>query len=367
MAKIFIPTDRVGLNSFQKSIGRTARVVNQLLDLDYHVAWHTNQTGGWRLKETSLWPEGHHYQCGYSLEDSEGVRQILNMNQIVYDVANELLEPGLKLKSSRIAVYDGSGAGAEFSAPLVEVLDMGGFHHEYISDQEIRDGKLMEYDIFLVPGSPDAGECYYCGLGESGYGQIRKFVAERGQYMGICGGAYLPLSPASPDNPYWLNLVEATEDQELDYWHTGSGFVKCRIDEPYHPLFAGIGAGKTTSLNLVYWEGPCIHILGDNIRQLGHFESLTANGLEKKPYWDMYDNDMAREAVETYYNPVTDERFDELMRGKTAFAEGDCRGHKLLLISPHPEMGNIGYGPREDSLNFLLIFNGLFYLGARKA
>lgn len=362
MAEIFVPTDRVGLYSYQKSISNMANVVNILMDFEYQVKWHC---GGRRFEETLLWPEGHFYQCGYSMEDIKGVRDILNNNGIVFDVVEKTPKGALQLKPSKIAVYDGSGAGAEFSAPLVELLEEGGFNHKYISDKEIRDGKLMGYDIFLVPGSPDAGECYYSGLGEKGYEEIRRFIAERGQYMGICGGAYLPLSSGSADNPYWLEIMEATEDQDLDYWHTGSGFVRCRIDEPDHPLFAGIAAGRTTSLNMVYWEGPCIHILGENIRQLGHFESLVANGLEKKPYWDICDNNMAREAVEQYYNPVTEEEFERLMKGKTSFAEGDYHGHKVLMISPHPEMGNIGYGPRKDSLNFLLVFNGLFYLGAQ--
>ena len=362
MAVIFIPTDRIGLYSFQKSIGNMARVINNLLELEYPVGWHF---GGLQFERTALWPEGRFYQCGYSLKDSKGAREILDMNKIVYDQVETVPVKALMLSHSKIAVYNGSGAGAEFSGPLLEVLDWGGFCHEYISDQEIRDGRLMEYDIFLVPGSPDAGECYYLGLGEKGFEEIRKFLAEKGQYMGICGGAYLPLSSGSRENPYWLNIMEATEDQDLDYWHTGSGFVRCRIDEPDHPLFAGIAAGRTTSMNMVYWEGPCIHILGGNIRQLGHFESLLANGLEKKPYWDLFDNNMAREAVEQYYNPVTEEEFERLMKGKTSFAEGDYRGHKVLMISPHPEMGNIGYGPREDSLNFLLVYNGLFYLGAQ--
>ena len=184
--------------------------------------------------------------------------------------------------------------------------------------------------------------------------------------MGICGGAYLPLSSSSPKNPYWLNIMEATEDEDLDFWHTGSAFVRCRIDEPDHPLFAGVAAGKTSSVNAVYWEGPCIHILGDNVRGLGHFESLLASGAVNTPYWEMADNDMADQAVHSYYNPVTQPVFDTLMKGRASFAEGSYMGHKLLLISPHPEMGNIGYQTRKDSLNFLLVYNGLFYLSAKE-
>ena len=365
MKHLFIPTDRVGLFSFQKSISQTAAVINQLISLHTPVRWH------WRahfFEHTPLWPEGHRYQCGFSVEERPELCSYLELNEIRYERIEEEALPPDRLFLSRpakIALYNGNGAGPEFSAPLVEVLEMGGFTYEYLSDGEIREGKLMGYDILLVPGSPDAGECYYSGLGEKGFEQIRRFLREKGQYMGICGGAYLPLSSDSPENPCWLNVVEATEDEDLDYWHTGSGFVRCRIDEPSHPLFAGIAAGKTTSMNLVYWEGPCIHITGDNVRQLGHFETLLANGFDRPPYWDMFDNDMAKEAVAAYYNPVTDEIFDRLMKDRTCFAEASYYGHKILMLSPHPEMGNTGYGPRKDSLNFLLIFNGLFYLSAQ--
>lgn len=318
------------------------------------------------FSQTTLWPEGHHYQCGFSVKDTPDIRRHLELNGIRFECMQGIPPEGLSLyRTSRIALYNGTGAGPEFSAPLVEVLESGGFSYEYLSDGEIREGKLMEYDIFLVPGSPDAGECYYSGLGDTGLAKIRSFLMEKGQYMGICGGAFLPLTSDTPSNPCWLNIMEATEDQDLDYWHTGSGLVRCRIDEPDHPLFSGIAAGKTTSMNLVYWEGPCIHIKGSNIKQLGHFEKLLANGFEKKPYWDLYDNDMAKEAVFEYYNPVTEDIFDSLMKDRACFAEGTYHDHKILMLSPHPEMGNVGYGPRKDSLNFLLIFNGLFYLGAQ--
>lgn len=362
MSYIYIPTDRIGLLSIQKSISNTAMAINTLIKGNVSVKWH------WRphyFTKTPAWPEGHRYQSGFSIEAIPEIQSFLKEQDILFELVDELPEKALILKPAKIALYDGSGAGSEFSAPLVDVLEMGGFSYQYISDEMIRDGALMEFDIFLVPGSPDAGECYYRGLGEKGLEEIRRFLKEKGQYMGICGGAYLPLSSYSPDNPCWLNIMDATEDEDLDYWHTGSGFVRCRLDVPDHPLFTGISAGKTTSMNLVYWEGPCIHILGDNIRQLGHFESLLANGWERKPYWNLYDNEMAKEAVFEYYNPVTEKCFDELMKGRACFAEGDYYNHKVLMISPHPEMGNVGYDVRKDSLNFLLIFNGLFYLGAQ--
>lgn len=366
MAYIFIPTDRIGLFSCQESISNTAAAVNALLRHGIPVNWHTK---GFRLEPTKHWPEGHYYQSGFSIDPDtcqETALRILNENNIKYEQVNTLPETPLTIITNKIALYDGSGAGAEFSGPLVEVLNAGGFSFDYISDEQIRQGGLDAYDIFLVPGSPDAGECYYAGLGDLGYDKIRDFIKTRGQYMGICGGAYLPLTAETPANPYWLNLLDATEREDLDYWRSGSAFVQCRIDHSSHPVFSGIAIGKSTSMNLVYWEGPAIRIFGENVRPLAHFEHMLASGCGPNvPYWDLQDNQMAAEAVKEYYNPLTQERFDTLLKNTAAIAEGTVGDHKILLFSPHPEMGNTGYGPRKDSLNFLLIFNGLFYLSCR--
>lgn len=363
MSKLFIPTDRIGLVSFQKSISATFSSLNELLNKGSSLSWYVN---GLRLPSTQLWPEGHYYQCGFSADDSTEARTVLDNYGIIYEALDMLPQTPLAVKPIDIAVYDGRGAGREFSGPLLDVLDMGGFRHSYISDKDIREGKLDNFDVLLVPGSPDAGECYYAGLGDKGYDQIRSFVANRGHYLGVCGGAYLPLTSYNKKNPYWLNIVDATENEDLDYWRSGSGFVRCRIDNDQHPIFASIALGSSSTMNLVYWEGPAITITGNNVKPLAHFESLLASGKDPlKPHWNMFDNTMAAEAVKTWYNSLTPELFDKLLRNKCAFAEGEYHGHKLLLYSPHPEMGNIGYGPRADSLNFLLIYNGLFYLACQ--
>lgn len=360
--KLFIPTDRVGLGSFQASSISTFAAMNELLRNGVEIGWHTS---GLRLSKTDLWPEGHYYQSGFSTADTADTRALLDRFGLRYTPTDELPSPDRTPRAISIALYDGRGAGAEFSAPLAEILQAAGFSFVYISDEDIRSGKLLEHDVFLVPGSPDAGECYYAGLGDFGYEQVREFVAERGHYMGVCGGAYFPLTSYQKTNPYWLDIVEATDTEDLDFWRTGSGFVRCRVDDDTHPVFSGVALGSSTSLNLVYWEGPAITIKGGNIRPLAHFEALTATARgELRPTWDMQDNAMAKEAALTYYNPLTEELFDRLLRGKTAIAEAEYGKHKLLLYSPHPEMGNTGYGPRKDSISFLLLFNGLFYLSA---
>lgn len=237
MGRLFIPTDRIGLQTAQKNIGGAYFTVNVMLAKGLEVSWHVN---GLRLDSTPLWPEGHYYQCGFSVADSAKARAILEENCLLFEELPELPPAAYTLKPLKIAFYAGRGADPEFSKPLASVLDLGGFAYSYVSDKDIRQGKLAEFDALVVPGSPDAGECYYAGLGDRGYDQIRSFVAERGHYLGVCGGAYLPLTSYHTKNPYWLNIVDATDNEDLDYWRTGSGFVRCRVDNDGHPLFASI-------------------------------------------------------------------------------------------------------------------------------
>jgi len=363
MSRLFIPTDRVGLVSLQESISATVTAINDLLKRQVEVGWHTNRLF---LESTPLWPEGHWYQCGYSVEDHAANREVLDRYQLRYEALASLPPADYQPRPVKIALYDGRGADREFSNPLTEVLEMGGFGYDYVDDGQIRGGRLGEYDILIVPGSPDAGECYYAGLGDLGLERIRQFIAGRGHYLGVCGGAYLPLTSYNKLNHCWLNAVSATEEQDLDYWRTGSGFVRCRIDDNEHPVFCGMVAGVTNSINIVYWEGPAIKLMGAGVKQLAHFESLLCSGAGPlRPYWDMQDNAPAIDAVSNWYNPLTQQTFDRLMRNRCAIGEGEYEGHKILMFSPHPEMGNIGYGPRKDSLNFLLIYNSLFYLSAQ--
>lgn len=360
MGRIFIPTDRIGYDNFQKSIGQTYQTINELLAAGKEIDWYTEPN---RLV-TELWPEGHIYDSGFALDACDEVCHMLDEAGIIYERAEGLKDNGRRLRAMKIAFYMGRGAGVDFAKPLEEVLAWGGFGMDSLDDQDIRDGKLESYDALVVPGSPDAGECYYHGLGELGFEKIREFIRDRGHYLGVCGGAYLPLTSYDTKNHTWLDVVQATDTESLDYWRTGSAHVRCRIDAADHPIFAGVTAGSRNSVNVVYWEGPAIEIRGGNVRQLGHFERLLSSGAEQKPYWDMFDNDLAKEAVDGYYNPVTQKVFEELLENKTAFAEAEYGKHHILMYSPHPEMGNVGYARRKDSINFLLLYNGLFYLSS---
>lgn len=360
MSKLFIPTDRVGFDNYQKSIGKTYAVIRALLAEGVQVAWHTRPQ---RLV-SAVWPEGHIHDSGFAVEDTAQNRARLEREELRYEIVEDTAPGALYPKKVRLAFYFGNGAGRDFALPLEEVLVWGGYAVERVSDRDIREGKLDAFDVLIVPGSPDAGECYYHGLSDLGFEKIKDFLRAGGQYLGVCGGAYLPLTADGEEKHRWLNAVEATDREALDFWRTGSAHVRVRVEDAAHPVFSGIAAGEVNSINMVYWEGPAMDITGGNIKSLGRFEKMTASGAARMPFWDMYDNDMAKEACAGYYNPVTEEAFTEFLKGKTAIAEGVFGNGHLMLFSPHPEMGNVGYAPRRDSLPFLLLYNGIMYLSA---
>jgi hypothetical protein len=143
--------------------------------------------------------------------------------------------------------------------------------------------------------------------------------------------------------------------------------VRCRVDNGAHPVFSSVALGSSPTLNLVYWEGPAITVTGGNVKPLAHFESLLASGKDPlKPHWDILDNAMAENAVRIWHNCLTPALFEKILANKCACAEAGYGKGRLLLCSPHPEMGNFGSGPWAESLNFLLIYNGLYYLAGRQ-
>lgn len=114
----FIPTDRIGYDNYQQSIGQTYRIINQLLAAGVHVKWHTQEQ---RLI-TARWPEGHIYDSGFEVENCEKAREILDEAGLVREEVQELSGAGRMLRSMKIAFYMGRGAGVDFAKPLEEVL-----------------------------------------------------------------------------------------------------------------------------------------------------------------------------------------------------------------------------------------------------
>ena len=93
------------------------------------------------------------------------------------------------LSGVRVAIYNGigvSGSGDSYIA-LGYMFEWMGASVDYISPEQVQNGELITYKIFVVPGG-DTGSFSYA-LGDNGKANIRTFVEMGGVYFGICGGA----------------------------------------------------------------------------------------------------------------------------------------------------------------------------------
>ena len=94
---------------------------------------------------------------------------------------------GLLLHRLRIAIYGGGGAPFNHARIFAEL----GFQVEFISAQEIRSGKLDDYDLFVVPGGGGLAMAGQLNpLGDEGCRLIKAWVQRGGMYIGSCAGSF---------------------------------------------------------------------------------------------------------------------------------------------------------------------------------
>jgi len=357
---LIIPMNRLGVVGVQKNVMGVIKFINEAITRNKRVLWLMIDTQLY----TTEFPEGHVYSKGsFILENGVEIKEQLENQNFTFSEIKGDIKNCKELSHKKIALYLGKGTAEFCWKPLIEVLDLAGFPYSPLYDSDIREGRLEHFDILIVPGGPDAGESYYFGMGKLGYDNLKDFIINRGNYFGICAGAYLPLTSLYSENRYWLNLIEATDDHDLDYWRTGTGFVRISITNPLHPFAFGLTSGGVNTLDCVYWEGPAIKVLKDNVKILAKFNEFIASGTtHDRPTWDLLDNYPAIDSINSWYNLLTKERFDKYLKGSAAIVETKINSNKVLLYSHHAEFGNIGIARRKDSMIFLLITNALFYL-----
>ncbi|WP_042354163.1 BPL-N domain-containing protein [Bacillus rubiinfantis] len=353
-----IPMTRLGLETYQSDISSIYTQVNQLL-YEGKKVFQVKETF---RSNTKRFPEGHFIFPGSLLiEETEGFESI-SMDELEGELDETKVAP-LNLKR-RIAFLDGKNCAPFCSDPFYHFFNAYGLKVERITDLEVRDGILKEVDVLIVPGGPDAGESYYEGLGEKGYDEIRSFVARGGGYLGSCAGSYFPLSGEDDHSAQdmWLNMVPVTDQSGLDYWRTGTGFVRIEFDDVTHPITFGLAMGRPSTVDMIYWEGPAFHLLDDkDVHVIASYKDFIASGKEP-PSWNLEKNPIAQEAMK-WANPLTKQRFTEHLQGVPAIIEAPFGNGHMVLISPHAEFGTCGTEHEmKNNPNYLLLMNSLYYL-----
>jgi glutamine amidotransferase-like uncharacterized protein len=312
---------------------------------------------------TDCFPEGHIYPAGTLIIDTH----LQIPGEVITEQAewkDEYFSSVKKLNlPKKIGVYNGLNSAPFCFDPYKGVLELFNLDFVEVTDEQIREGILSEIDLFIVPGGPDAGESYYAGLGKKGMNEVRSYVLNGGKYLASCAGAYLPLSAplGTPQERMWLNLIGATDSTGLDYWRTGTGFVRVRLTALEHPCLYGLSYGDPSTLDVIYWEGPGIETTDvENITVLATYDEFLASG-SAKPSWSVSANQCAVDSLE-WSNPLSLERFDSFLKGKAAAIEATAGDGKVVVFSFHPEFGSPVTGSWELSLTHLLLLNSIYHL-----
>lgn len=186
---------------------------------------------------------------------------------------------GLLLNPLRIAIYGGGGAPFNHARIFAEL----GFQVEFISAQEIRAGKLDDYDLFAVPGG---GGLAMVGqlkpLGEAGCRLIKTWVQRGGMYIGSCAGAFDAAIVAEsflevcPQQRH-LQLVNALiwnrgDTEWIGLESPGVGVIESRNLKPEHPIMFGL----PERFNITHYNGPLFDIDTDLVPDASAATGLSA-------------------------------------------------------------------------------------------
>lgn len=361
-----IPATRLGLESVQKQVYDIYKFIFQSIAEGRKVHWMSSPT----TLVTSKFPEGHVFEAGDFLldMDSHEAKELEKNDVIVHQIEESATIDARGLQSpGTIAFYNGLNCADFCYDPFPSIFPMLGVPFQEINDENIRNGDLSSYRLAFVPGGPDAGESYYAGMGDKGFDELKKFIQNGGMYIGSCAGSYLPLSTrkGTPEERAWLGIVNAGDNSGLDYWRTGTGFVRISMDDTQHPVTYGVALGNPSTVDMIYWEGPSFDNAGDDFDVIATFDSFIAGGMHP-PSWDLSSNPKAEEAM-GWSNCLTPERFEKYLLGRPAIAESRYGKGKLILFSPHPEFGTPHVlEPEQHSITFKFIANAMLYLMAEE-
>ncbi|MFS0576659.1 BPL-N domain-containing protein [Sporosarcina sp. 179-K 3D1 HS] len=355
-----VPMTRLGQESYQPSRSSIYKQLNRILSEGKEVHQVRRKT----RFATERFPEGHLFFPGTILVQDEDEISGAKVDRLESVSLNGLSQMKLMRK---IAFLDGQNCASFCSDPFRHFFSAYGLAVDWLSDMDIRQGKLKDYDLLIVPGGPDAGESYYEGLGEKGYEEIRNFVQRGGMYLGSCAGSYFPLSAkqGTVQADVWLHMIEATDESGLDYWRTGTGFVRIEFEDVDHPIAMSLALGEPSTMDVIYWEGPAFSMLeNSNVQVIARYKDFLASGASM-PSWSLENNQIARDAME-WSNPLTRERFDHHLKGYPAIVEASYGKGHMVLLSPHAEFGTCGTEhTMADNPNYVLLMNSIYYLSSK--
>jgi len=209
-----------------------------------------------------------------------------------------------------VAVYADTGISPKGPPNLERCLSKeAGFTTERVTAEEIRDGKLKDFDVVIFPGG--SGSKQGVALGEEGRMEVKKFVDGGRGYLGICAGAYL----ASADYSWSLHLLDA-KVLDRKHWARGNGDVELSLTADAQKFLKA----DADAVTVRYAQGPLL--APADKADIPDYETLAT-----------YKTEIAKNGAPS-----------GVMLGTTAAARGEFGKGRVFCYSPHPEAyGNLDH------------------------
>ena len=206
-----------------------------------------------------------------------------------------------------VAVFQAEkGVGPSSEDLLVALREKAGPAYDIarITSDEIRAGKLSEYDVLVHPGG--SGSRQGRDLDTLGREAVRTYISEGGGFLGICAGAYL----ATNEYSWSLNLIDA-KVVDRTHWARGTGMVV--ID------FSAEGAEffnyEYDEMMVYYGQGPLLARREWDDPDVPNYESLA-----------IYSTEIAKKGAP-----------EGVMVGNSAVVRTEYGKGRVFCFSPHPE------------------------------
>ena len=115
----------------------------------------------------------------------------------------------------RVAMYSDKGVGPNAYKNFPPIFESAPrFEMTKVTGQQIRDGILDNFDIFLLPGGMSSTEAE--SMQPEGVKKLKEFIKSGKGYLGFCAGAYFPIDQRFMDNAQMKTRI----------WQRGLAFLK---------------------------------------------------------------------------------------------------------------------------------------------
>jgi hypothetical protein len=270
---------------------------------------------------------------------------------------------GQRLRHLRVLVYADAAVGYPYHAYYAHALWSLGIEHRRVTAAEIVDGALDRTDLLIMPGG---FATWGLDRAEERVGvdaAITRFIDAGGAYIGSCGGAFYLAS----GRPGWLGVIPRKPLYSHEYLQPGVGLVNVDLSTG-HPLCAGL----PDRIELPYYHGPI-------------FAAASADGCDAPALF----GGLVMPSRLFIDNPIDAGHYRAAQQGQVAIIATRAQGRRVVLFSPHPEMGEflrqgmatdtyvrhflpirgakvmdqtLRFYEREDCVAFRLILNAVTYL-----